>query len=453
MPDRWWFLRIKESNVRIASFFELFETTSEMAPANGPMIVDAWLSASEGDAGGLWLASLFGDLLFPKMFTWGEYAAIGTQDAWAVDRYYAAGGDPGSILGNPGTDFAWGGGRLADAWPTGPDAARYRQMRTSQVETLLVGGQLDVSTPPQVATKELLPYLPHGRQVVLAGFGHSGSFWSDQPEAGTRLVNAFLDTGRVDDSLYRRQKVDFAPGMTHAAIAKILLGVMLGLSALAVLSLLWMALRVRWQGSFGRKSSVVLRAVYPIVLGVGGWLLGALVVLTTAPESLDDDVLAALSVGLPIGRASTSPGSTAVVPVRQGDRARGGAAAHSSAGGSGSRDGRPRRARHDDRRRDRRRNLILLVLDIAWDGQAADRSIARPRRWSRALSPCEARRHRRLAELAHIPARGSALHESVHVRRRVRPVVAGDVDVAGAERPRLPDSASYVRRQTHPCRS
>ncbi len=121
MPDRWWFLRIEESNVRIASFFGLFETTSELAPANGPMIVDSWLSASEGDAGGLWLASLFGDLLFPKMFTWGEYAAIGTQDAWAVDRYYAAGGDPGSILGNPG--------------PTSPGAEAVSATRGRQAPT------------------------------------------------------------------------------------------------------------------------------------------------------------------------------------------------------------------------------------------------------------------------------------------------------------------------------
>jgi hypothetical protein len=69
-----------------------------------------------------------------------------------------------------------------------------------------------------------------------------------------------------------------------------------------VLSLLWMALRVRWRGPFGRKSSALLRSLYPVVLGLGGWLLGALVVLTTMPSvPLDDELLAALSVGVPIG--------------------------------------------------------------------------------------------------------------------------------------------------------
>ena len=33
---------------------------------------------------------------------------------------------------------------------------------SSKIETLLVGGALDFATPPQVAAKELLPYLPNG---------------------------------------------------------------------------------------------------------------------------------------------------------------------------------------------------------------------------------------------------------------------------------------------------
>lgn len=60
--------------------------------------------------------------------------------------------------------------------------------------------------------------------------------------------------------------------------------------------------RVRRRDAFGRKGSATLRSVYPIVLGLGGWLLGVLVVITTMPGvPLDDELLAALSVGLPIG--------------------------------------------------------------------------------------------------------------------------------------------------------
>ena len=92
----------------------------------------------------------------------------------------------------------WGGGEVVDAWPAQPDENEYSRVRPSDVETLLIGGELDFAIPPQVATRELLPSLANGRQVVLPGIGHSLSFFTEQPEAGTRLVNTFLDTGKVD---------------------------------------------------------------------------------------------------------------------------------------------------------------------------------------------------------------------------------------------------------------
>ena len=73
---------------------------------------------------------------------------------------------------------------------------------------------------------------------MLPGFGHSTSFWTDQPEAGTRLINTFFDSGQVDDSLYKPASVDFTPEVTHTALAKGLAGAMVGLALLTVLSLL-----------------------------------------------------------------------------------------------------------------------------------------------------------------------------------------------------------------------
>ena len=110
------------------------------------------------------------------------------------------------------------------------------------MSTLLIGGALDLATPPQIATKELLPYLPNGRQVVLAGIGHTTSFWTEQPEASSHLINTFLDSGRVDQSLYKPTRVDFTPEVTQTALAKGIAGSMVGFALLAVLSLLWMAL-------------------------------------------------------------------------------------------------------------------------------------------------------------------------------------------------------------------
>jgi pimeloyl-ACP methyl ester carboxylesterase len=299
IPDGWFFLPIAQGTTRVGSFYSLAETTAENAPLSAPMAIDSWLAGSDGDASGFWFTSLFADVFFPGEFVWGEYAASARLDAQAARDYFSTGEALDSSLARAATAFGWGGGRLADAWPVMPDEDEYREVRTSNIETLLVGGELDVATPPQWATRDLLPHLPNGRQVVLPGFGHSTSFWLDQPEAGTRLITAFLDSGQVDDSLYGPQPADFTPEVTQTALGKGIGGAMVGLAVITVLSLLWMALRRTPR--FGRKKSVLMRSLYPIVLGLGGWFVGVLLVITTMPGvPLNDLRLATLSVGLPV---------------------------------------------------------------------------------------------------------------------------------------------------------
>ncbi len=345
IPERWWFLPIKEGNVKAGAFFGLMHATTDGA---GPLAAPLW----------------------------GDVAAAARTDAAHARRLYARPADPRSVMGKPGTDLIWAGGRLVDSWPASPDENEYAQVRDSNVETLLIGGELDFATPPQWAYRELLPHLPNGREVILENIGHTDDFWTYQREAGSRLVNAFFDSGRVDRSLYRQTAVDFTPAISPGAIATIVLGVMLGLAALTVVSLLWMGLRVRRRGAFGRKGSATLRSVYPIVLGLGGWLLGVLVVITTMPGvPLDDELLAALSVGLPIGlgiyfgwvnrdwsartkiTGFAAVAGGALIGARLGFNATEGLFAvvttivGAAAGG----------------------NLTLLALDIAWDQQVRDR--------------------------------------------------------------------------------
>ena len=303
IPDHWWFLPIKKGNVKVGAFFGLMNATTDGAgPLAGPWTIDTLLAADDGDGSGTWLLSLMTQAIFPRAQVWGDVAAVSRSDAAHARRFFATDTGRGSVIGSPGTDFLTAGGRLFDSWPASPDENEYTRVQDSKVETLLIGGELDFATPPQKATRELLPYLPNGHEVVLPHIGHSDDFWSYQTPASNRLINTFFDSGRVDTSLYTRTPIDFTPALGHGAIAEIVLGVMLGLAALTVLSLLWMALRLRWRGGFGRKSSAALRSLYPVVLGLGGYFLGVLVVLTTMPGvPLTDELLAALSVGLPIG--------------------------------------------------------------------------------------------------------------------------------------------------------
>ena len=302
MPHRWLFLPIKPGNVLVGTYFGFGDSRADGGLESAPAMLDTWLSAWEGDASGFWFSSILGDVILPKLFVWGEYAATGVLDAPQADAYYARGGDSDSLLARAATDYIWGGGRLSTAWPTSPDSAEYSQVRNSSVEALLVGGELDVATPPQIARKQLLPYLPNGREVVLAGFGHLPTFWHEQPEATSHLINTFFASGQVDASLVKPVLVDFTPQTTLTMMAKQIVVATIGIALVAVLSLLWLALYVRRHGAFGRASGVLLQSVYPVVLGIGGWCAGALIALTLLPGiAIDDQSLVVLCMSLPIG--------------------------------------------------------------------------------------------------------------------------------------------------------
>ena len=210
MPSRWYFLPIKPGNVRVGTFLGLNDETAVDSPLSAPMTLDSWISAAHGDPSGLWFLSLMSDLALPQSFTWGEFASIGMADAHPVERYYSSGADRGSIIGNPLAEFIWGAGGLVHAWPANPGENQYTSVQNSNVPTLLIGGTLDFETPAQNATKELLPHLRNGHQVILSGLGHEEDFWYYEPKAGTQLLTTFFDTGRVDTSRYTPNKVSFA---------------------------------------------------------------------------------------------------------------------------------------------------------------------------------------------------------------------------------------------------
>ena len=143
--------------------------------------------------------------------------------------------------------------------------------------------------------------MPNGKQVVLPGLGHTEDVWSYQPAASTKMIKTYLDSARVDTSGYTENELDMSPTPTQGIIAWAVLAALLGLGALAVLSLALMAIRVYRRGTFGRKSSVFVRSLYAVVLGLGGWFAGCLIALAALPTvPLTDPWLAVISVGLPI---------------------------------------------------------------------------------------------------------------------------------------------------------
>src|SRR5437870_4500511 len=137
MPSRWWLLPIKKGHAKVGAFFGLVNATTDGAgPLSGPMTIETLLAADKGDASGAWLLSLMGQLIFPHAQLWGDVAAVGRSDAASARRFFAAHADRGSVIGRPGTDLIWAGGRLVDSWPANPDENEYTRVQDSKVEPL-----------------------------------------------------------------------------------------------------------------------------------------------------------------------------------------------------------------------------------------------------------------------------------------------------------------------------
>ncbi|MGB8214430.1 MAG: alpha/beta hydrolase [Anaerolineales bacterium] len=232
MPARWFFLPIDPGKVKMVAFMMLFHRTS------APIIFDAYLSAARGDPSGLALMSMASNFVMPTMMTWGEFFSKGCSTDFEPGRDYRAElTTPDATLGSPMALLIWGS--AGGNWPANTIASEYRQVQPTDVETLLISGSIDFSTPAQFAEQELLPSLRKGQHVVIAEQGHVSDFWGFQPEARQRLLTSFYDTGMADASLYQYLPMNFKPAMRFTVLAKILVGVIV----LLAVGLAWGLLR------------------------------------------------------------------------------------------------------------------------------------------------------------------------------------------------------------------
>jgi pimeloyl-ACP methyl ester carboxylesterase len=316
VPRRWGPFTINEGTVRIASMYGMHHNGRNSAPLNAPTVIDAYLSGPRA----LWAMSVLGDLQLPSSIVWGEFASFAMIDAPAAKSFYQAGGGTGSVLNGDATDFLWGGpSGYSTVWPDSPDNAQYRTPRASTVETLLVSGTVDFSTPAELATDELLPLLPNGHQVILPELGHTADFWAHNPDASSHLLTTFYDSGKVDDSRFGTRPVDFDPGQwTMSTIATVLLCVTVGGSLIALALLTAMARRAR-RGGYSPRAGAWLRVLTPIPLGLGGWFLIALLVwaldLTT---SVAGATVVVPAVGAAVGLGTSAAWTRRDRPMRRG---------------------------------------------------------------------------------------------------------------------------------------
>jgi pimeloyl-ACP methyl ester carboxylesterase len=242
MPRRWLFLPIDPGKVRVTSFALLFNRDTVA------LVLDAFLAAEQGDPSGLALLSLAYDFVLPRMFVWGDMAAKAVSADFDPGRDYLVEMDPPeSTLGAPLSKLLWS---TSTRWPTTPLGEQYRQARSSDVETLVISGNLDFSTPAEYATEQLLPTLSRGRQLVLTDLGHVPDLLGRQRPATRQLLSTFYASGLVDDSGIVHIPMDFRVRIGLPTIAR------MGLAAISLLVVVmiglgwWLARRI-----FRRRSA------------------------------------------------------------------------------------------------------------------------------------------------------------------------------------------------------
>jgi pimeloyl-ACP methyl ester carboxylesterase len=218
MPERWLVFPVDRDAVLFATFMGLYSTDGVAST------FDIWLAAAEGDYSGMALITAALTYMLPSDFAWGDTTskALSTDYEFDPSVDYSAEVSPGPhLLGSPGSSMGWA---AAATWPANRIPSEYLRARPSSVETLMLSGTLDVSTPARNARDQLLPLMENGEQVILSGFAHTDDLFYLQREATRHLLTTFLATGEVDSSLYEPHTVTFEPGWGFPLIAKLLLG-------------------------------------------------------------------------------------------------------------------------------------------------------------------------------------------------------------------------------------
>jgi pimeloyl-ACP methyl ester carboxylesterase len=229
MPRRWLGFPVDRDGVLLATYLGLYSTNAAAS------VFDMWIAAAHGDYSGMALVSVALRTMSPPMVM-GDVAAKG------LSADFGSASDcrdilPGrTLIGVPLNVL----GCAASAWPASRIPGEYRRAQASGIETLMLGGSLDVATPPETAKNGLLPLMPHARQVVMTQTAHAADLLYQQKEATHHLLATFFDTGQAE-AHFVYKPVNFDPGWLRLPlIAKALFGAGLVLAA----PLLWLAIGI-----------------------------------------------------------------------------------------------------------------------------------------------------------------------------------------------------------------
>lgn len=200
LPRDWQGARIDRDRVRIGFFLMLYNR------ATAAMAFDAIVRADGGDWSGL--AAISAQVAAVKSLNACDAVLKLAGYVYEPGRDYEQAMDPpDAILGSPLGKMTWASLR-ASGWEAPMLPREWRRNAKTGVETLMVHGTVDVSSPPDYARRELLPMLTNGKFILLDELGHNDVI-VNQPDAFRRLMEEFFTQGNVDRSFFKSAPMDF----------------------------------------------------------------------------------------------------------------------------------------------------------------------------------------------------------------------------------------------------
>lgn len=204
MPKKWSLFKLDKDKIKTGTFVFLFST--EMAV----MAFDAYFRAAEkGDYSGLYLIQKAYDLFVPRN-TWGDMFQKGFSADFDPDmnyREFLRSFDETTILGANYALLLWGS---SGTWQSESMPAAYKELRHSETETLILSGELDVSTPVDYTIEKLMPMMANAHHIVLGNMSHT-DVANAQPENYRKVINEFFFSGLVNTAAYEPQSINLKP--------------------------------------------------------------------------------------------------------------------------------------------------------------------------------------------------------------------------------------------------
>jgi pimeloyl-ACP methyl ester carboxylesterase len=223
MPKKWTVFKLDPEKIKATTFVLMYRKQSAV------MVFDSYRkAATKGDYSGLYLMQLAYDYLVPKMFAWGDLFNKGASADFDKSLNYAELLEPDSFkIGAPLSALIWCGGLL---WDNVSIDEEYRNVQYSEIYTLMIGGNLDISTPPEYATEKLLPKMPNANQVILKDMSHVDDIMGLQKDAFDSLISTYYLTGDVNTKMYKNDTINFKMPVSFNSIAKVLYPVVIIMS-------------------------------------------------------------------------------------------------------------------------------------------------------------------------------------------------------------------------------